>query len=234
MNIEIEKKFKKIGILVHGLNPSPNMTLICERPIAIAGEVAMRGKIGAYSYIRKGRLGPGVKSFGRYCSIAPSVTAGDGNHPMDWLSTHPFQYGLSSTFRAVSKKLDFDFLKPEMKPKSVEVGNDVWIGTNVTILPGVKIADGAIIAAGSVVTKNVPPYAIIAGIPGKIIRYRFEQGVIDKLLELKWWRFDADSLLGVNFDIVDRAIDQIETMERQGSLKEIDKKTIKLIGSDLK
>ena len=76
----------------------------------------------------------------------------------------------------------------------MEVGNDVWIGMNVMIKGGVKISDGAIIGAGSIVTKDVPPFAIVVGSPAKILKYRFEADVIDKILSSKWWNLEDDVL----------------------------------------
>ena len=74
------------------------------------------------------------------------------------------------------------------------VGNDVWIGQNVTVMPGVHIGDGAIIAANSVVTKDIPPYCIAGGNPCKVIRKRFEEDLIEYLLNLKWWDWNADKI----------------------------------------
>ncbi|WP_442920484.1 CatB-related O-acetyltransferase [Methanobrevibacter sp.] len=77
------------------------------------------------------------------------------------------------------------------------VGNDVWIGSDAKILSGTKINDGSIIGANSIVTKDVPPYAIVAGNPAKIIRYRFNNEIIEKLLEIKWWNFKEEELIKV-------------------------------------
>ena len=78
--------------------------------------------------------------------------------------------------------------------KKVIIGNDVWIGSHALILGGVKIGDGAVIGAGAVVTKDVPPYAVVGGVPARIIKYRFSQEIIDKLLEIKWWNLPENIL----------------------------------------
>ena len=84
-----------------------------------------------------------------------------------------------------SKERRFEEFKAQ-----IEIGNDVWIGDSAIIMDGVKIGDGSIIAAGAVVTKDVPPYAIVGGVPAKIIRYRFDEDDINFLLELSWWEKD--------------------------------------------
>jgi len=96
------------------------------------------------------------------------------------------------------------------------------------IMPGVHIGDGAIVGGGAVVTKDVPPYAVVAGVPAKIIKYRFDEETIEKLMELQWWRFDADSLLGIDFEDVNKAIEQIKERERDGLLELIDRPFVKV------
>jgi acetyltransferase-like isoleucine patch superfamily enzyme len=76
----------------------------------------------------------------------------------------------------------------------IEIGNDVWIGTSAIILSGVKIGHGAVVAAGSIVTKSVPPYAIVGGNPAKIIKYRLSEEKIEELLEMKWWDWSEEKI----------------------------------------
>lgn len=113
---------------------------------------------------------------GCYCSIAEEVTFLLGaDHKYDCLSTYPYIYYIfkDMPYEAISKG-------------NIIVSDDVWIGYHSIILSGVKIGQGAIIAAGSVVTKDVPPYAVVAGVPAKIIKYRFEKKIITKLLEINY------------------------------------------------
>lgn len=84
------------------------------------------------------------------------------------------------------------------KANEVKIGNDVWIGLNVTVLQGCHIGDGAVIAAGSVVTKDVLPYSVVGGVPARIIRMRFEDNVIEKLLEIQWWNYGPDIVKGLD------------------------------------
>lgn len=123
---------------------------------------------------------------GKFCSIGPNCKIGIGKHPAkDYVSTHPLFFSTLKqsqiTFADKNYFIEYD---------NIEIGNDVWIGTNVIVVDGIKIGDGVIVAAGSVVTKNIPPYAIVGGVPAKIIRYRFEDYEITKLLEIKWWDMD--------------------------------------------
>jgi acetyltransferase-like isoleucine patch superfamily enzyme len=227
---EYKAGLKAEGVyIVTGGSVGRTAVLECEPPVLLGAETHMRGKIGAYSYIRGGRIGSFLKSVGRYCSFAPGITAGDSNHGSDWLSTHPFQYGAGMVFQAWTKKKDFPFKKLRLKKTSWStVGNDVWIGASAMIMPGVHVGDGAIVGGGAVVTKDVPPYAVVAGVPAKIIKYRFDEETIAKLLDLQWWRFDADSLLGIDFEDVNTAIEQIKERERDGLLELIDRPFIKV------
>lgn len=230
MSKEYKAELKSKGVYIVSTGTiGKTAVLECEPPVLIGAETHMRGKVGAYSYIRGGRIGSFLKSVGRYCSFAPGITAGDSNHGSDWLSTHPFQYGAGMVFQAWTKKKDFPFKKLRLKKTAWStVGNDVWVGANAMIMPGVHIGDGAIVGGGAVVTKDVPPYAVVAGVPAKIIKYRFDEETIAKLLELQWWRFDADSLLGIDFEDVNKAIEQIKERERDGLLELIDRPFVKV------
>lgn len=127
--------------------------------------------------------GKGRKIFiGKYCSIASGVKIFlGGNHRPDWVTTYPFSAILDAWPEARGIK---------GHPHSngdVRIGNDVWLGGYSTIMSGVTIGDGAVVAACAVVTKDVPPYAIVGGNPAKIIRYRFSDELVASLLAIKWW-----------------------------------------------
>ena len=129
---------------------------------------------------------------GRFCSIGVRVLAIVGDHPIEYVSTHPFSYSRAK------KKVGFNYenivekegIKRVDEEYIIEIGNDVWIGDGVQILNGVKIGDGAVIGAGALVTKDVEPYTIIGGVPGKILKKRFSEENIKKLLYFKWWNKD--------------------------------------------
>lgn len=93
--------------------------------------------------------------------------------------------------------------------REVIIGNDVWIGAGVFIKGGIKIGDGAVIAAHAVVTKDVPPYAIVGGVPAKILKYRFTDDVIRKLLDLKWWDYDIAAIQGLDWSDIHKCIETI-------------------------
>jgi virginiamycin A acetyltransferase len=144
--------------------------------------------IGLYTY---GPLAaaPGnlrrITSVGRYCSVFPTVRRFNMNHPMNIKSTHPFFYDTLE-----------GWVKNETVPlTTLKIGNDVWIGHNAIIHSTVEtIGDGAVIAAGSVVSNNVPPYAVVAGYPARVVRFRFSENTIQRLLEEKWWLKSIDEL----------------------------------------
>ncbi|MCO7177101.1 CatB-related O-acetyltransferase [Sporolactobacillus kofuensis] len=153
---------------------------------------------------------------GRYTVLAPEIKVITGQHPTGkFVSVHPSfyslkkQYGFSYTDR--QKFEEFKFADNE-RNFSVVIGNDVWIASSVLLMEGISIGDGAIVAAGAVVTKNVPPYAVVGGIPARIIRYRFEPNEIDFLLNLKWWDKDEKWIkeYGKYFDDIKKLIKVIK------------------------
>jgi len=119
-----------------------------------------------------------IVKVGKYCSIASGVKIYiDGNHRMDTFSTFPFR-----------ERLGWNECPPNNWGKETPtIGNDVWIGADVIMYSGVHVGDGAVIAGQSVVTKSVPPYAVVAGNPARIVKYRFDDETIRKFLEYKWW-----------------------------------------------
>lgn len=136
---------------------------------------------------------------GRYCSIADHVYTGFGHHPLSNVSTFPsFFYDTSSQlgFNIGKTKSDYNpyRMADEKNKYIVDIGNDVWIGSHVLIMDGVKIGSGAVIAAGAVVTKNVPDYAVVAGVPARIIKFRHSSEKISSLLESRWWENDIEEL----------------------------------------
>lgn len=127
---------------------------------------------------------------GKYCCIASDVLIGLGKHPSkDFVSSHPVFY--STRCQAQIAFADKNYFK---EYSETIIGNDVWIGARAIIVGGIRVGNGAIIAAGAVVTKDVPPYAIVGGVPAKIIKYRFSEQDIALLMGMKWWDSDIEYL----------------------------------------
>lgn len=130
---------------------------------------------------------------GSFCSIGPgAVIGGLGVHPLHMISTNPVFY---STLRQCGMTFSDANYFTEMEP--VSLGNDVWVGANALILSGIRVGHGAVIAAGAVVTKDVPDYAVVGGVPAKVIKYRFTDEEIALLLRLQWWAL-PDSVLSAH------------------------------------
>lgn len=152
--------------------------------------------IGSFSYFASRANSGGGISVGRYCSIASGVKRMGDAHPMDRVSTSTFSYDriyerlAKNEFGDSAYKVKaFSRFQPE-----VQVGNDVWIGEDAIIKGGVTIGHGAVIAARSVVTKDVPPYAVVGGIPARIIKFRYDELTIEKLLKSAWWEYRFNDL----------------------------------------
>lgn len=178
--------------------------------------------IGAFTHVNGGFIRN--VSIGRYCSIARDVQIGHGFHPTNWLSVSSLQY--------VQNYRDWpSFIDPEKGGEAInlqhfeyskptQIGNDVWLGNHAIIMDGLTIGDGAIVGGGSVVTRDVPPYAIVVGNPARILRMRFDERTIDRLLTVRFWRFTMNDLGGVHFHDIQKALNQIEEKLDAGILSE--------------
>ncbi|MEZ7172917.1 CatB-related O-acetyltransferase [Sporosarcina sp. OR05] len=127
-------------------------------------------------------------SIGSYCSISNNVVIGGGMHPMNWVSMSPVFYKGKDSVKAKFSEHEREEIK------TTTIGNDVWIGEGVLIKQGITIGDGAVIGMGSIVTKDVAPYTVVAGSPAKFIKKRFDDKIIEELLELKFWNIEEKRL----------------------------------------
>ncbi|MDB6145293.1 MAG: Acetyltransferase [Pseudomonas sp.] len=162
-----------------------------------------RLSIGAYTDIVSGTELHHVSSIGRYCSVARNVTIGQDrkSHPLSWLTSHT---GL------VNQRQKAGGAAPHHAGAAqTTIGHDVWIGMDVLILEGVSVGTGAVIGAQSLVSKDVPPYAIVAGSPARVIRYRFDQPTIDRLLASQWWNLSQAELTELPIETPEGFIEQL-------------------------
>lgn len=216
----------------YGLHASTNIkqiggSLEYEAPIRLSTAVLIGAcRIGAFTYIGSGSEVRRA-SIGRFCSIAANVAIGPAEHPVDWLSSHPFVFDGVRYFD--SDENWQDFINPELRFRGnsavTEVGNDVWIGRNSIIKQGVKVGNGAIIAGGSFVSKDVPDYAIMGGVPARLIRYRFDPKTIELLKGIEWWNYKLESHKNsINFGDARKSISQIQSLIENGMLNEFNPK----------
>lgn len=160
-------------------------------------------KVDDFSYV--GRNSRVIHAqIGKFCSIAGNCIIGMGSHPLNMISTSPI-------FTSLRNGTGYSWTRHDIfeEYKDVIIDNDVWIGQKAMIMGGVHIGNGAVVGAGSVVTNDVPPYAIVGGVPARIIRYRFSEEIINNLEETKWWNLDDSELRG-KLDLFRREINDVD------------------------
>ena len=159
-----------------------------------------------YSYSDISVANPEETVIGSFVSIGKGVCVGQGNHPQNYLSTSPYTYLNRMEFKSVDTPdhPEWEQLKP------VHIGNDVWIGDGVWIKNAITIGDGAIIGAKAVVTHDVPPYAVVTGIPAKVLKYRFAPEIITELLRLKWWDLPDEVIKALPFDNISTCLTKLK------------------------
>ncbi len=163
--------------------------------------------IGDYSYIER-HVEAIYTDIGKFCAVAAEVRINALNHPLDRISQHKITYRPNEYF--LYAKVDKDF-RESRKEARVIIGHDVWIGHGAIIMPGLSIGHGAVVAAGAVVTKNVEPYAIVAGVPAKRIKWRFKKSIRTRIIGLAWWDWPHDRLA--------KAVDDMRTFSIENFLK---------------
>ena len=179
-------------------------------------------RFGAFSYTYSS-LDQHV-SVGRYTSISWAVKIMGSAHPTGWAGMHPFSHAPQPLrgvrdYLAEVGALPFELVIFDQGPQDIVIGNDVWIGAEVMIKRGVTIGDGAVIGTRSLVTKDVPPYADVAGTPARLIRYRFDDKLIEDLRASQWWRYGPDVLQAL--DVRDPAVflERLREREARGDIQ---------------
>lgn len=151
----------------------------------------IESRIGDYSYLA-GSDGTVIHTgIGKFCSIASRVVINPGDHPMHRVTQHHCtyrrrRYGFAAT--------DDEEIFAWRRRRKCHIGHDVWIGTNAQVMAGVSIGTGAVVAAGAVVTRDVSPYQVVAGVPARPLRMRFTPAIVEKLLGIAWWDWDRSTL----------------------------------------
>ena len=174
----IRAKFRHPNCFVRFPFVSPGAKLGRGCSVSRGVEVGEQVVVGDYSYLNCGAI-VGSGSIGRFCSIGPYAMIGLPEHPLQYLSTSPVLYGMGNLLGG--PKASENYSRPPL------IGSDVWIGAFAVVRQGVHVGHGAVIGAGAVVTRDVDAYQIVAGVPARPIRQRFDSGTIQELLQMRWW-----------------------------------------------
>ena len=196
-------KLRSYGVDIWGNIQSLPLSVNFEPPCATKSvQIGPEVSIGAFSYAVSGHIMATL--IGRYCSFGEDVQIGRQNHPSDWVTTSPFVYMKGSDVINVetqdqwhwknSPQYKYSHLSAPTSMQKTTIGHDVWIGHGAFLKAGITVGTGSIIGAMAVVTKDVEPYSIVVGNPGKTIRYRFSPEIIAKLLQSKWWEYSPQDI----------------------------------------
>jgi len=221
------KALATLGMKLSGLSATSRLAAgsRIEGPTAVISVVAPGAfiDIGAFCNLSGGSIN-NVR-VGRYCSIAAGVVIGPHEHPTDWLTTSRIGYYPQvndwDELMAGADAPAIHARKPHFADSCpiTTLGPDVWIGNGAFIKAGLTIGAGAIIGARATVLKDVPPYAVVVGAPGRVLRLRFPDTTVARLLATQWWRFSIYDLFDAPFDDIERALDVIEDMIASGAVK---------------
>jgi acetyltransferase-like isoleucine patch superfamily enzyme len=226
LNSETLAALDRVGLRLPGLRQTRRLASgsRIEAPTSIISTVAPGAfiDVGAFCNLSGGTIN-NVR-FGRYCSVASGVVIGPHEHPTDWLTTSRIAYypevnGWDELVAGPSlgkvHALHRPF--PESCPVT-DIGPDVWIGQGAFVKAGVAIGAGAIIGGRATVLRDVPAYAIVVGTPGRVLRLRFPDATVERLLALRWWQYSLYDLFDAPMDSIDAALDKIEELVAGGSI----------------
>lgn len=193
-----------------------------ERPAMIHGHRLKNCSMGAYGFYNAAGLASAYRTrFGRYSQVGESTIVGPPEHPMTMFSTHPFAFSRPSHMPKMFQMPEFARISPEEddgpswaeseSPIETVIGHEAYVGAGSFVRRGVTVGVGAVIGARSVVTRDVPPYAIVAGSPARVLRYRFPDRIIERLLKLAWWNYDIGPVKRlVDWTDTERTLDVLE------------------------
>lgn len=190
MKTQAQKRSKRLGLepLIH----DSAQIVDCQfgKYVEVGRECQLlESEFGDYSYIcRYGDVA--YASIGKFVNIASFVRIGPTNHPMWRASQHHFMYRSEQYGFGENERLIFDWRREQR----VAVGHDVWLGHSVTVMPGISVGHGAVAASAAVVTRDVPPYSVVGGVPARRIKDRFPERIQVRLMDLAWWNWDHERI----------------------------------------
>jgi acetyltransferase-like isoleucine patch superfamily enzyme len=213
----LEQKLNDQGLDVSIDSKCTVIETIFEKHVRLFGSVRIaKSSVGSFTYIQSD-ANISYATIGKFCSIGPRTIIAHGEHPTNFISSHPLFFSEFSWW-SPNKFVDEKIIEQHSQ---VTIGHDVWIGANCYIKDGVTIGTGSVIAAGSVVVKDIPTYTIAGGIPAKTIRARFSSEITDQLLKSEWWLLETDQLIRLKhfFQIPISEKTIIDFVEKISSLK---------------
>jgi acetyltransferase-like isoleucine patch superfamily enzyme len=183
--VEIERQLHSMGVAPEKIRSVHNEPYFAKESRVLRGTT-----IGRYSYVKPSTLLSSV-TIGAFCHIGGNSIIGQSGHDVRRVTSYPLGYHFANTTSDPSK--DESATASQLDAVTI-IGNDVYIGEGVVVFAGVKIGDGAVLGSRCVVTKDVPPYAIVAGVPAVVKSYRFDADIVESMLEIRWWAWSDETI----------------------------------------